>query len=70
MKNIIMFILRTATATGAGVGLSNYLQNDYGMILTPLLLGLSKTIKKYYENKNKELTPQDRYPWWVVFLPV
>ena len=63
MKSILQAIWRSGGSVVAGVALSTALASPWGLAVTPVLTGLSKTIKKSYELKGK--TP----PSWLGYLP-
>ena len=53
---------RSGGATGAGATFAAFSGSPWGMILTPILIGLSKGIKKYYQQRGN-------VPTWVGFIP-
>jgi hypothetical protein len=63
MKSILSTIWRTSGSVVAGAALATFLASPWGLILTPALAGISKTIKKSYEVGGKSA------PSWVAWLP-
>jgi len=63
MKSILQAFWRSSGSVMAGVVLSAFLATPYGMVVTPVLQGVSKGIKKYAEVNGKPV------PAWVSWLP-
>lgn len=62
-KSLFKQLWRGSGATAAGVLLSHLAESEWGMLVTPVLMGISKMIKKYYQLRNKPT------PDWVEILP-
>ena len=62
LKSILKAFWRSGGATAAGSLFTVLSGTPWGMILTPVLIGVSKGIKKYYQNKGE-------IPKWVGFIP-
>lgn len=62
LKSIFQSFWRSGGATSAGALFSGFSGSPWGMLLTPALIGASKGIKKYYQNKGE-------IPKWVGFIP-
>jgi hypothetical protein len=63
MKSILAAIWRTSGSVVAGAALATFLASPWGLVLTPLLAGVSKSVKKGYDLNGKPV------PTWVSWLP-
>jgi len=66
---VLSHLYRFSGATLAGLSSSLISGSLWGLLITPILMGLSKGLKEYYKNKNSHLPVQDRIPGWIKFLP-
>jgi len=68
-KAIILQIWRAAGVTLTAAYINALTNSMAGLYVIPVLMGISKGLKKYFEIKNKSKPAHQRYPWWLVFLP-
>jgi hypothetical protein len=55
--SVLKAVWRSSGSVVAGAALMAWLQSPWGLVLTPALQGISKTLKQYYTARGKPVPP-------------